>query len=133
MKKINLYFIASLGIGALSFPFGATAQLHQSTVNSQNSYHSSVIDDEDDEDDEDEDEDEDDEYDEDEDDEYDEDDEDEVEKNQYDILRRDQIDSTSTLAIPFDDSEVEDELEVNEALKRRAFKVPEPPQPHHSK
>ena len=40
-------------------------------------------------------------------------------------MERDQIDPTSTYAIPFDDSEVEDQLEINAAEKRRVFKVPQ--------
>ena len=43
----------------------------------------------------------------------------------YNIMERDQIDPTSTYAIPFDDSEVEDQLEINAAEKRRVFKVPQ--------
>jgi hypothetical protein len=46
----------------------------------------------------------------------------------YEILRRDQIDTTDTLAIPFDDSEVEDEEEVNRAEKREVFDLPRAPE-----
>lgn len=40
------------------------------------------------------------------------------------IMRRDQIDNTDTLAIPLDDSEIEDEEEINRAEKRDVFPLP---------
>lgn len=40
------------------------------------------------------------------------------------IMRRDQIDNTDTLAIPLDDSEIEDEEEINQAEKRDVFPLP---------
>lgn len=42
----------------------------------------------------------------------------------YEILKRDQVDDTDTYAIPFDDSEVEDEEEVNAIEKKEVFKLP---------
>ncbi len=46
------------------------------------------------------------------------------EDDEYDILERDQIDSTNTLAIPFDDSEVEDEEEIDRDEDRDIFHLP---------
>lgn len=40
------------------------------------------------------------------------------------IMRRDQIENTDVLAIPLDDSEVEDEEEINRAEKREVFPLP---------
>lgn len=40
------------------------------------------------------------------------------------IMRRNQIDTTDVLAIPLDDSEVEDEEEINQAEKRDVFPLP---------
>lgn len=40
------------------------------------------------------------------------------------IMRRNEIDSTDVLAIPLDDSEVEDEEEINRAEKRDVFPLP---------
>lgn len=42
----------------------------------------------------------------------------------YEILKRDQIDPTSTLAIPFDDSEMEDEEEINDIEGKQVFPPP---------
>ena len=43
---------------------------------------------------------------------------------EYDILDRDQIDNTDALAIPFDDSEVEDEEEINRLEGKDVFHLP---------
>jgi hypothetical protein len=43
---------------------------------------------------------------------------------QYDIMRRDEIDTTNTLAIPLDTSEVEEEEEINRAEQRNVFSLP---------
>ena len=51
-----------------------------------------------------------------------------VEENEYKILDRNEIDDTDVLAIPFDDSEVEDEEEVNRIEGKELFKLPKPPQ-----
>ncbi|MCE2981945.1 MAG: hypothetical protein LW832_00120 [Parachlamydia sp.] len=40
------------------------------------------------------------------------------------IMLRDQIDDTDIYAIPFDDSEVEDEEEINRAEKKEVFPLP---------
>ena len=40
------------------------------------------------------------------------------------IIRRDEIDNTDVLAIPLDDSEIEDEEEINQAEKRDVFPLP---------
>lgn len=42
----------------------------------------------------------------------------------YDIMKRDQIDETDIYAIPYDDSEVEDEEEINRDEKRDVFPLP---------
>lgn len=47
-----------------------------------------------------------------------------VEAEKYQILKTDQIDPTSSLAIPFDDSEVEDEEEVNQIEGKKVFDLP---------
>lgn len=47
-----------------------------------------------------------------------------TEKGEYNILKRDQIDVTDTLAIPLDDSEVEDEEEVNRIEGKDLFNLP---------
>lgn len=48
-------------------------------------------------------------------------------QEKYEILKKDQIDSTDTLAIPFDDSEVEDEEEVNRIEGKKVFNLPQAP------
>lgn len=42
----------------------------------------------------------------------------------YNILNRDQIDNSNTLAIPFDDSEIEDEEEINRDERSNTFPLP---------
>lgn len=42
------------------------------------------------------------------------------------IIKRNQIDDTDTLAIPFDDSEVEDEEEINQLEGKKVFNLPSP-------
>lgn len=49
-----------------------------------------------------------------------------IENEKYEILKRDQVDSTDTFEIPFGDSEVEDEEEINRAEKKETFKLPPP-------
>ena len=44
-------------------------------------------------------------------------------------MMRDQNESTDTLAIPFDDSEIEDEEEINRDEKRKLFQIPPTTQP----
>lgn len=46
------------------------------------------------------------------------------EDDEYDILERDEIDDTDSLAIPFDDSEVEDEEEIDHLEKKDVFHLP---------
>ncbi len=46
------------------------------------------------------------------------------EDDDYDISERDEIDGTDALAIPLDDSELEDEEEINRAEKREVFQLP---------
>lgn len=46
------------------------------------------------------------------------------EDDEYDIMERDEIDDTDTYAIPFDDSEIEDEEEINQAEKKEVFPIP---------
>lgn len=43
---------------------------------------------------------------------------------EYELMDRDQVDDSNTLAIPFDDSEVEDEEEVNRLEGKDLFKIP---------
>ncbi len=45
----------------------------------------------------------------------------------YNIMLRDEHSGTDALAIPFDDSEVEDEVEINRDDKREVFSLPKPP------
>lgn len=47
-------------------------------------------------------------------------------KEKEEILKRNQIDDTDTLAIPFDDSEVEDEEEINRIEGKKVFNLPGP-------
>ncbi|WP_075882562.1 hypothetical protein [Candidatus Protochlamydia sp. W-9] len=42
----------------------------------------------------------------------------------YEIMRRNRIDDTDVLAIPLDDSEVEDQEEVNRFEKKEVFALP---------
>lgn len=46
----------------------------------------------------------------------------------YDMIERDQIDPTDALAIPFDDSEIENEEEINLGEKKEVFNLPQSPQ-----
>ena len=46
------------------------------------------------------------------------------EKEEYDILKRNQVDTSDTLAIPYDDSEVEDEEEVDRIEGKDLFHLP---------
>lgn len=50
----------------------------------------------------------------------------ETQNEEYNLLKRDQVEPTSTLAIPFDDSEVEDEEEVNRIEGKDLFDLPKP-------
>ena len=43
---------------------------------------------------------------------------------EYELLNRDQIDNSNTLAIPFDDSEVEDEEEIDRLENKDVFALP---------
>jgi hypothetical protein len=45
-------------------------------------------------------------------------------QKEYEVLRRDQVDSTSTLTIPLDESEVEDELQINKNERKTIFSIP---------
>ena len=45
-------------------------------------------------------------------------------QQKFDIMERDENEDTDTLAIPFDDSEVEDEQEVNEIEGKEVFQLP---------
>ncbi|MBS4162905.1 Uncharacterized protein PRO82_000183 [Candidatus Protochlamydia amoebophila] len=42
----------------------------------------------------------------------------------YEIMRRNEIDNTDVLAIPLDDSEVEDQEEINQIEKKEVFALP---------
>ena len=42
----------------------------------------------------------------------------------FNLMERDENEDSDTLAIPFDDSEVEDEEEINEAEKKEVFPLP---------
>lgn len=46
------------------------------------------------------------------------------EEDEYDIMDRDEIDDTDALAIPFDDSEVEDEEQIDLDEKKDVFHLP---------
>lgn len=50
-----------------------------------------------------------------------------LENEKYDIMHRNQIDDTDVLAIPLDDSEVEDEEEINQLEKKEVFDLPKSP------
>lgn len=45
-------------------------------------------------------------------------------KEKDEIMKRDQVDPTNVFAIPFDDSEVEDEQEINRDEKKEVFQLP---------
>ena len=45
-------------------------------------------------------------------------------REKYKIIERDEIDNSNTLAIPFDDSEVEDEEEINRDEGKEVFSLP---------
>ena len=47
-------------------------------------------------------------------------------EEKVDLIKRDQIDNTDTLAIPFDDSEIEDEEEINHLEQKKVFDLPTP-------
>ncbi len=103
MRKVNLYGLILTMLGVLILPLEAIPshdQPHASSEHSASSKSASAFDDDDDDDD-------------------DGDDEDE-----YDIMERNAIDDTDTLAIPFDDSEVEDEEEINQLEKKEVFQLP---------
>ena len=96
MKKVNLYILLSLTLGMLSFPLeGASNDQSNQSKTTQLSSHPMHQEEEDD-------------------------DEDEY----YDILHRNAIDDTDVLAIPFDDSEVEDEEEIDEDEHSDTFHLP---------
>lgn len=44
--------------------------------------------------------------------------------DKYKMIERDEIDNTSTLAIPFDDSEIEDEEQIDRAEGKDLFDLP---------
>gem|GEM_PF-2965451 len=46
------------------------------------------------------------------------------EQKESDLIERDEIDNTDVLAIPFDDSEIEDEQEINQGEKKEVFSLP---------
>jgi hypothetical protein len=46
------------------------------------------------------------------------------EDEEYDLLERDEIDNTDAFAIPFDDSEIEDEEEINRIEGKDIFNLP---------
>lgn len=129
MKKVNLYILLSLTLGMLSLSLEASPNVQ--SVNSTNVHpsaqHSTSVHnmDEDDEDEEDwDDEDDYDDEDDDEDDYDDEDDDDDEDDQHYNIIKRDQVDRTDALAIPLDDSEVEDEEEIDRLERKNTFKLP---------
>jgi hypothetical protein len=47
-----------------------------------------------------------------------------IENEKYEILNRDRIDQTDVYEIPFGDSEVEEEEQINRAEKKDTFKLP---------
>lgn len=49
------------------------------------------------------------------------------EEEDEDIIRRDQMSGTDTLAVPFDESEMEDEEEINKIEKKEVFAIPRAP------
>lgn len=46
--------------------------------------------------------------------------------DEYDVLDIDEVDDSDIFAIPYDDSELEDEEEINQAEKKEVFKIPSP-------
>jgi len=48
------------------------------------------------------------------------------------ILYRNRIDDTDILAIPLDDSEVEDQEEINQLERRQVFDLPQSPAPQNT-
>ncbi|MDP1879801.1 MAG: hypothetical protein Q8K60_02530 [Parachlamydiaceae bacterium] len=45
-------------------------------------------------------------------------------EEKYKVINIDQRDSTDIYAIPYDDSEIEDEEEINRAEKKKVFPIP---------
>ncbi len=45
-------------------------------------------------------------------------------KEKYEIMQRDDIDNTDVYAIPYDESEIETEEQINEDEKKEVFKFP---------
>jgi len=111
MKKINLQLFVVFFLGACAISLNS---VHGSLHNSSSHDHahrigSGSVMDEDDEDDDDDDDDDDDAY--------------------YDIMNRDEVDNSNIYAIPYDDSEVEDEEEIDRLTKdsgKEEFHLPKP-------
>lgn len=99
MKKKNLYILLTLTLGVLGFPLeGATnnqpAPQTKAPSTSPTAKTTKTHDDV------------------------------EEEEEEYNIMKRDQIDNTNTLAIPLDDSEIEDEEEIDRAERSNTFPLP---------
>ena len=45
-------------------------------------------------------------------------------QEKFEIMERDEADDTDALAIPFDDSEIEDEEEIDQLEKKNVFSIP---------
>jgi len=116
MKKVNLYILLSLSLSMLFFTLegASTAQVGKGPATQSSSPKTTTAHMNDDDDDDDDD------YD---DDDYD-DDDDEDDNGYYNIMKKDQIDNSNTLAIPFDDSEIEDEEEINRDERKNTFSLP---------
>jgi hypothetical protein len=96
MKKVYIFIFINLILGVLAFPLEGASNSSASSkaVHSTNRETTSDRDEEDEDDDE------------------------------YDLLDRDEIDNSNTLAIPFDDSELEDEEEIDRDEKTDTFYLP---------
>jgi hypothetical protein len=97
MKKMNLYILLSLTLGVLSFPLEGASNAQPANMNTKNAPSSAR----------------------------------QAttvnaDEEYYNILKRDQIDNTDVLAIPLDDSEIEDEEEIDRAERNNTFPLPHP-------
>ena len=97
MKKVNLYILASLILGVLYLPLEAASNNQSYTRDTHSPSHQNP---------------------------QEEEEEDDEEDEYYEILNRDQIDNSNTLAIPFDDSEIEDEEEIDRDEGKDVFHLP---------
>lgn len=100
MKKLSFYVLMGFVAGILSLPLEGVSNNQPSTQNVQSASKTGTSSG------------------------HHHDDVDDDDEDEYDILERDEIDDTDTLAIPFDDSEVEDEEQIDLDEKKDVFHLP---------